>query len=102
MNTNAGSDHIYTATDFGSKDGDFTAVAQFKVNNDGSYTMLNVKQYRANMPIRSKAQVKRLLKRFESYSPILDLIYCRGTKTRRKIRPVSWQEIVAHNIKVGV
>ncbi len=59
----------------------------------------SIRQYRT-YPIRSRAQVKRLLKSFESYNPAMDLIHCRGVKSGRKIRPVSWQEIVAHNIKV--
>lgn len=48
--------------------------------------------------IRSKAQIKRLLKRFKSYNQELDLIFFTGTKTGRSTRPVSGQELSQHNI----
>jgi hypothetical protein len=46
--------------------------------------------------VRSKARVKRILKRFGYDS---DTIPLSGFLGAHKTRPVGWMEIVAHNIK---
>lgn len=53
--------------------------------------------------IRSKARVKRLLKQptLFGYNPVSAFLQNPKSKTGRRIRPVSWHEIVAHGIDVS-
>ena len=88
---------VYTAMDFGSKEGDFTAIAQFQPNADGSYTIKGIKYYRAPS-VRSKARVKRIIK---NQSKVMDQFPMRlgRRKDGKEIYPVNWREIVTHKIR---
>ncbi len=92
------SEVVYTAIDYGSKCGDYTSVAQWSCDSLGNYTLKSIRHHRRH-PIRSKAQVKRILK---SQSEVLSVNPLRMGRRKDgvEIYPVSWIEIAAHSIEV--